>query len=346
MMIRVFFCGPTSESGGVANHTLHLTNILSTMNIKIIWHKFSGSIYSRMFNRTFGMFIQSIKFKNEFDIIHVQCSAGLGSMSAAITGVVVSYIFNKKLFFTYHSSNILHPFLFKLVLLKAQRVILVSQLQKNILITKFPESVRKIVVISNGFDRAIFYVKNRSECRSNLGLPDKKIILLTIGNLLDVKGHRFLIDAMNLIRSKRDDLLCIIIGDGILKSKLNNQIKKLKLENNIFLIGQKPHDEISLWMNACDLFILPSLTEGNPTVMFEALGCGKPFVGTKVGGVPEIITSDKYGLLVEPANSNDLAEKIMLALDRDWNHEAISDYAAQFTWESIANHIRDIYHLS
>ena len=76
-------------------------------------------------------------------------------------------------------------------------------------------------------------------------------------------------------------------------------------------------------MNACDLFVLPSLNEGNPTVMFEALGCGKPFVGTKVGGVPEVIASDDYGLLVEPADPEDLAEKILVALDREWDREAI-----------------------
>lgn len=84
-------------------------------------------------------------------------------------------------------------------------------------------------------------------------------------------------------------------------------------------------------MNACDLFVLPSLSEGNPTVMFECLGCGKPFIGTKVGGIPEIIVSDDYGLLCEPANSEDLAEKILIALDKEWDEEKIRNYAKQFT---------------
>ena len=71
--------------------------------------------------------------------------------------------------------------------------------------------------------------------------------------------------------------------------------------------------------------------EGNPTVMFECLGCGKPFIGTKVGGIPEIIVSDDYGLLCEPANSEDLAEKILIALDKEWDEEKIRNYAKQFT---------------
>lgn len=97
------------------------------------------------------------------------------------------------------------------------------------------------------------------------------------------------------------------------------------------------------YCNASDLFMLPSLNEGNPTIMFEALGCGKPFVGTKVGDVPEVITSDVYGLLVEPGDADDLAEKILVALDKEWDRGAILEYAERFTWESIAEKIIMVY---
>ena len=96
-------------------------------------------------------------------------------------------------------------------------------------------------------------------------------------------------------------------------------------------------------MNACDLFVLPSLNEGNPTVLPEALGCGKPFVGTKVGGVPEVITSDESGLLVEPADPEDLAGRILIALDREWDREKILTYAERYTWENIAKEIMGVY---
>ena len=109
------------------------------------------------------------------------------------------------------------------------------------------------------------------------------------------------------------------------------------------LAGGKPHDEIPVWLNACDLFVLPSLSEGNPTVMFEAFGCGKPFVGTRVGGVPEVITSNEYGLLVDPANPDDLAEKILMALDREWNREAILACSERYTWENITKEIVSVY---
>jgi len=77
--------------------------------------------------------------------------------------------------------------------------------------------------------------------------------------------------------------------------------------------------------------------------MFECLGCGKPFVGTKVGGEPEIITSEDYGLLCEPANSDELAEKILIALDKEWGCDKIREYAEQFTWENITEEIVVVY---
>ena len=96
-------------------------------------------------------------------------------------------------------------------------------------------------------------------------------------------------------------------------------------------------------MNACDLFVLPSLNEGNPTVMFETLGCGKPFVGSNVGGVTEVITSDIYGFLVNPADPDDLAKKIQMALDREWDHEVILRHANNYTWDKISQEIIKIY---
>jgi glycosyltransferase involved in cell wall biosynthesis len=202
----------------------------------------------------------------------------------------------------------------------------------------------KVISIPNGFDAAIFHHKDAGTCRNALGLPCEKKIVLNIGNLYgDVKGHRYLIEAIRIAVKQRDDIFCCIVGSGKLYGDLKKQLFDLGLGEHVKLIGGKPHHELSLWINACDVFVLPSLNEGNPTVMFEALGCGKPFVGTKVGGVPEVITSDDYGLLVEPADPEDLAEKILVALDREWDSEAILAYAERYTWEDIAKEITNIY---
>ena len=137
--------------------------------------------------------------------------------------------------------------------------------------------------------------------------------------------------------------MCYIGGSGPLKDTLQRQIQDLQLADCVKLVGYVPGGLLPVWMNASDLFVLPSLNEGNPTVMFECLGCGKPFVGTDVGGVREIITSDDYGLLVKPASVQDLAEKLLIALDRDWDNEKIASYAQQYSWGNIAKKVVRIY---
>lgn len=92
-------------------------------------------------------------------------------------------------------------------------------------------------------------------------------------------------------------MLCVSIGAGKLQSAIKRQIRSLGLEENIMLIGRKLHE------------------------------CGKPFVGTNVGGVPEVITSEDYGLFIDPADPEDLAEKMLVALDREWDHGTKRKYS-------------------
>ncbi len=201
-----------------------------------------------------------------------------------------------------------------------------------------------IYSISNGFDPEIIYPIPKERARKLLNLPEDKKILLSIGHLEDFKGHKYLLESLKNIGKDRSNIAAYIIGTGSLKENLKRLIGEYKLEKVCFLTGEKDHlNEIPLWINACDIFVLPSLAEGNPTVMFECLGCGKPFIGTKVGGIPDIITSEEYGFLVEPANSKDLAEKIITALDKEWDNKKILEYSQQFTWENIANQILKIY---
>lgn len=202
---------------------------------------------------------------------------------------------------------------------------------------------KPVHVIPNGFRSDLFYPRDQGECRRVLGLPLDRKILLTVGNLVEVKGHRYLVEAMGQVVKEREDVLCVIVGSGPLKGQLERQIRDLGLEGHVRLVGGRPHEEIPLWMNACDVFVLPSLNEGNPTVMFECLGCGRPFVGSDVGGVGDIISSDAYGHLVRSAHSGDLAENILLVLEEKWNSAMIATYADHYTWTSIIGDIRSIY---
>ncbi|WP_332310009.1 glycosyltransferase [Methanosarcina vacuolata] len=205
-------------------------------------------------------------------------------------------------------------------------------------------SLDKIRNVTNGYDSNKFYPMDMSICRTKLGLPPDTKIILNVANLYStVKGHEYLITAMSEVVNQRKNSLCIIIGEGKLHDHLVKLVDELGMKDYIKLVGSKNHDEIPQWINSCDLFVLPSLNEGNPTVMFECLGCGKPFIGTKVGGVPEIIVTEDYGLLCEPARSKELAENILLGLNHNWDSDLIKEYSSQFSWSSIAENIYKVY---
>jgi glycosyltransferase involved in cell wall biosynthesis len=200
-----------------------------------------------------------------------------------------------------------------------------------------------VEVIPNGFKSELFYPRDTIRCRRELSLPLDVRIFLTVGNLVEKKGHQYLIRAINKVIAQQNNVLFLIVGSGRRRNKLKRHIQALRLENYVKLPGEKPHSEIPIWINASDVFVLPSLSEGNPTVMFECLSCGKPFVGTEVGGIPEVITSERYGILVPPGDSISLADAILSALGKNWNRNIIAKYAKQFSWENVTQKTVEIY---
>ena len=176
-----------------------------------------------------------------------------------------------------------------------------------------------------------------------MNLPKNKKIILTVGNLVPEKAYHYLILAMKEVVKKIDNSVLVMVGDGILRNQLENLVKRERLYDRVVFVGRKPHSEIPLWMNAADLFVLSSEYEGNPTVMFEALGTGLPFVGPRVGGIPEIIISEEIGFLCPPKDPECLAQKIVAALNKKWDKEKIIDYAKQYSWSKIALQILKVY---
>ncbi len=200
-----------------------------------------------------------------------------------------------------------------------------------------------VKVIPNGFNAKLFYPRDSKNSRNTLNLPLDKKIILTVGNLVEIKGHKYLVEAISEVVKHRKDILCIIIGSGELKNELQKQIKKIGLENYIILAGGRPHNEIPIWMNACDVFVLPSLRESFGVVQIEAMACGKPVVATKNGGSEEIIVNENIGYLIEPGNPNELAKGIIIALNKEWKPEDIMEHVKQYDWNNIANEIIKIY---
>ncbi len=113
------------------------------------------------------------------------------------------------------------------------------------------------------------------------------------------------------------------------------QVRELGIANRVELVGKRPHDEIPLWMNAADLFCLPSIREGRPNVIAEATACGTPVVDSNVGSIPEMIQTAN-GRIAEAADPKSLARQILDCLEHAWDRKAIRNSIPKFTWEDSA----------
>jgi len=128
----------------------------------------------------------------------------------------------------------------------------------------------------------------------------------------------------------------------MLKGELKQLTSKLELNSHVFFAGMKKPEEIPLWMNACDVLVLPSLNEGLPNVLSEAMACGKPVVATNIAGTPEIVNND-VGYLVKPKDSGDLAKKIILALNKKWDKKKLLKRAKDFSVTASVEKTVEVY---
>jgi glycosyltransferase involved in cell wall biosynthesis len=193
-----------------------------------------------------------------------------------------------------------------------------------------------------------FIPLDTAESRKKFHIPQDKKILFSLGLLSERKGFNFLIDAMAIIKKQRDDVVCFIggadpSGIGLTERQLKKQIRLNDLEKYVHLLGPIPEDRIVAMMNSCDLFVLPSLSEAFGIVNLEAMACGKPVISTYNGGSDEIVTSEEFGFLVKPADSDILAEKILEALDKKWDPFAIRRHAEEYSWNAITVQFLKIY---
>jgi glycosyltransferase involved in cell wall biosynthesis len=201
----------------------------------------------------------------------------------------------------------------------------------------------RVRTIPNGVNQIKFPMRSRKEARALLRLQDPLRVLLFVGLLKEVKGLHYLIESLSKIRdSGKLDFATYLVGDGPLRVSIEEEIRNAKLEDSVSILGMKAHEEVSLWMAASDLIVLPSLNEGMPNVVLEALACGRPVVATHVGGVPDLV-SEGNGLLVPPADSAALAGAIVQGFKMSWNSETIRKSIQGMTWEETARQHIELY---
>jgi len=262
----------------------------------------------------------------------------------AFAGMLTAKHFKKPLVIKVHGSdvNLFSKYFWRRLMMRrafehSQKVIAVSsELKEKIQHLGILED--KIAVIGNGVNTHIFKPMEKNECRKKLALPLEPKLVVFIGNLVEVKGIEFLITAF---RDLRDDITLRIVGEGGLQSKLEKQVRELNLSRRIVFTGRCPHMDIPVWMNAADIFCLPSLNEGCPNVVLEALACGTPVVASRVGGIPDMITSPGQGILTAPRDSKGLAQAIDTLITKV-NSKQKGEAILKRSWSDTAREVHQV----
>lgn len=217
---------------------------------------------------------------------------------------------------------------------QANTITVVSNNLKNELV-HYQIPANKITVIPNGIDVTKFKVLNKKECRKKLNIDIQVPMILYVGRLSSEKSIKTLISATANLISINKNIQVYIIGAGPEDKSLDEQSKSLDLENNVHFVGKVDHDLIGTWMGATDFFCLPSIMEGCPNVILEALGSGCPVIASKVGAIPDIVT-ESTGILFTPEDISGLTDSIKTAINREWNNEEICESVQYLSWEHAA----------
>jgi glycosyltransferase involved in cell wall biosynthesis len=193
------------------------------------------------------------------------------------------------------------------------RIVAVSnEVKKDMLRYKIPRE--KIRVIDNGISLERF--EKRVEARrmkTQLGFEEKTRVIGSIGSLVIEKGHIYLLEAAKQILDVVKDVKFLIIGDGPLRQTLEEKSEGLGIKRNVIFLGQRK--DVPELLMAMDIFVLPSVKEGLPIALLEAMAAKRPIVATRVGAIPKVIENKRIGVLVEPKDTIGLRDAIINLLN-------------------------------
>lgn len=224
-----------------------------------------------------------------------------------------------------------------LALKKAEHIIALSEDLKSAT-SGFGVPLEKITVIPNGVNIEQFPMGDKSE---------RKTQIIFVGSLIERKGVNYLIEAMAIVKEKHSNYQLLLIGEGRDRDNFEKLVTRLGLEKTVIFMGTQPQQRVSELMQESRLFVLPSIEEGQGVVLVEALASGTPCVGSRVGGIPDVITPE-VGRLVEPGDVKGLTEAINIYLEDDelWrkaSQKARERVESTYDWFALAEKMIGIY---
>jgi glycosyltransferase involved in cell wall biosynthesis len=283
---------------------------------------------------------------NNIDIVHCHQYTpwAYGCLAALATNTKVIFTEHGRFYPDYKSPKrrFINPILAKLTF----KMTAISNATKQALVDNEYLLGDDISVIYNGIRALKADVSKKESVRSSLGFQTNDIVFGTIARLDPIKNHKMMIAAFADLIKVHQNAKLLIVGDGELMGSLKTQVSDLKVEDNVKFTGYISYPKDHL--NAMDVFLLPSLSEGTSMTLLEAMSMSKPCIVTEAGGNPEIVEHNVTGFVTE----NDNQEALCLAMQKmiekedlmsDFSEKGLERFNDLFKVEIMSERYRECY---
>ncbi len=306
------------------------------LNIKR-YHKFSFKIIIKLYQIMKERNIHIVRTHKYRASLYGRIAASLARVPVVITSVHGNY--RKDLRLKRKLAN-------RILSNVTDRIVAVSESIKQDILKYDRIEPFKVIVINNGVDIIKFNPEgNFHNIRREFSISDSEIIIGFIGRLVPAKGLEYLINAFSLLSRELKNIKLLIVGEGSLLNILRERVKENAINQKVIFTGKRY--DIPDILSAIDIFVMPSLAEGLPNSLLEAMAMGKPIIATTAGGIPEVIKDGINGILIPPRDVDSLATAMKKLLEdpffsvkigqgaRDFVEKNLSNIATTKKWESL-----------
>ncbi len=331
------------DNGGCENMLLRTLPLLGDFEHKIVTLKEPGELAPKFVSA--GIIIETLHISSFLDI------SGLSRLRRFIQteqpGIILTYLFHADMIgrlalhnataapiipflrTTYnHPKYLIARILEWLTKPLVKRYLANSEAVKNFYVTHLGVDTKKITVIPNGIDITYFdSITPDPELRKSVGIAPDDFTIICVANLHINKGHRYLLEAFEDTHKKLPNVHLLIVGDGVERDNLKSQLRNYDSQDNITFLGHRT--DIPELLKISDLFVLPTLFEGQSNALLEAMASGIPVITTDIPENRDLIEHNVSGILVPTQASAVLSQKIQELRHNQETRRALSTMAKQ-----------------
>jgi len=245
---------------------------------------------------------------------HTSKAGVLGRFAAYLAGVpIIIHTPHGHVFHSYYGYIVTKMIVFveRIMSLMTDKITALTDKERDEHLERGIASIEKYVIVHSGV--MLQHIMNKDidveTGKKKLGIPQNSNVIGTVGRLVPVKGHKYLVSAAKRVTKEFENTVFVFVGDGYLESILERQAESLGIRKNTIFAGWRSDviDVLSLF----DIFVLPSLNEGMGKVLIEGMALGKPIVASSVGGIIDLVKNGDNGILVPPRDSDALGDAIL-----------------------------------